>query len=269
MMNFQQIPVVIFATMRRSGSHFAMHRALSSVRISGPNAFGAHINSFSLRRLDLKKPFDVAKVLARRKLNYFYIDAQHNRPRWSGDPGAESMRDSLYAWLSVEGKSKPDERQLDFLAINIEDMPLDIVVDSVRRILSPNPYFATTVTSFPIFVTLRSLRSIALSRTHLLEKRTSDVMASGFRNLPVKVWEDHYLASTKGVTNAGHPVVPLHYKQGVETQGQSFVDAFTSNVELPCRSFVPEWVQGYVMPDATGSSFVGSGINKEQQVVRG
>lgn len=264
----KRIPVVIFAAMRRSGSHFAMHRTLSCVRISGPQSFGAHINSIGARKLDPGPNQNGADLIANRKLNYFYTDEKLSKPRWSDDEKAKAMRRSLYSWLNVEGKQCPSNMNLDFLAINIEDIEIDNAIQLVKRAFAHNPLFASTIDSFPVFVPVRALRSIALSRKRLLEKRTSNVMADGFRQLKVNVWEDHYRSAINGQTSSGHPVVPLHYKEGTMTHGQSFVDAFVSNVDLPCLDTVPEWIRGSVMPDATGSSFVGCGKDKESKVIQ-
>lgn len=250
--------------MRRSGSHFCMHRTLGSVRIAGDQCYGAHINSIGMGKFKTRRTTDVAKTLARRKLNYFYLDERKHRPRWSDEPRCEQLRDSLYSWLSGNG-SLPE---LQFLAINIEDTPIDVVIDQVRWLFSPIPYFAEAVKSFPVFVTLRAIRSIALSRKEWVDKNPKNIMAHGFKKLPLGVWEDHYRCVRQGSSDSNHPVIGLHYKRGVETGGQSLLDSFQPNVPLDCAKVIPSWIRGYVMADGKGSSFVGGGINKEKAVIQ-
>lgn len=260
----KQIPLIVYATMRRSGSHFCMHRTLGSVRIN-EGSFGAHVNSVGMKPFKKsRKPIDIARHLSEKKVNYFYLATEKTRPVYGEDAEAESLRESLYEWLSGSGKS-PD---LQFVAINIEDTPIDTTIDIVRWLFSPIPYFSAAVKDFPVFVTLRAIRSIALSRQKWLERNTKNARKAGFKNLNVDVWENHYQHTIEGKGKDGHPVVALNYKQGIETEGQDLLDVFRPNVSLDCFDQVPSWIRGYVMPDANGSSFVGSGIDKEKVVLK-
>jgi hypothetical protein len=265
-----KVPVVVFATMRRSGSHFLMHRSLASISLVGPMEFGAHINSIGCGKLRTQAGIaDPAKVMAYRKQNHFYTD----EPRPSPRTGNESVYvDATYAWMSGVERSfdlNPSDLRMKFLAINIEDETIDFVAEKARSILSAMPPFFETYDSLPVFVTLRSLRSIALSRKKWLEtKGEKNIMAEGFRKLDTEVWADHYQSSIAGKSKGGVSVVGLHYREGVESKGASVLRDFRAATtgQIKTHEAVPNWITGSVLSDGHGSSFVGSGINKASAV---
>jgi hypothetical protein len=264
------IPAIIFATMRRSGSHFCMHRSLASVVISDPVEFGLHVNSIgSMKLLPKKKAIDQAANLTSRKQNHYYTAERRAAPRTGDEPiYAEASYACLSGHESVRAMN-PSGFRMKFLAINIEDETVDMVAEKARGVLAGLSPFVKTASALPIFVTLRSLRSIALSRRRWLERKgENNIMASGFRKLDVDVWRDHYESVQNGRTKSGVPVVGLHYGRGVETAGQAIVDAFKPAVGsmLDIMDAPPPWIAESVLSDGSGSSFVGSGASKGASV---
>lgn len=260
------IPAIIFATMRRSGSHFCMHRSLASIVISDPVEFGIHVNSIgSMKLLPKKKAIDQAANLVSRKQNHYYTAERRPAPRTGDEP---IYAEAAYACLSGHGNVKsmnPSGLRMKFLAINIEDETVDMVAEKARGVLSGLSPFVKTADVLPIFVTLRSLRSIALSRRQWLERKgENNIMASGFRKLDIDVWQDHYHSVVNGETRNGVQVVGLHYGRGVESNGQAILDAFRPPVSqmLDVMESPPSWVAESVLSDGSGSSFVGSGVSK-------
>ena len=264
------IPAIIFATMRRSGSHFCMHRSLASIVIGDPVEFGLHVNSIgSMKLLPKKKAIDQAQNLVSRKQNHYYTAERRAAPRTGDEP---IYAEAAYACLSGHENIpalNPSGLKMKFLAINIEDETVEKVAEKAHGVLSGLSPFVKTATVLPIFVTLRSLRSIALSRRQWLERKgENNIMASGFRKLDVDVWRDHYECVKNGKTKGGVQVVGLHYGRGVETGGQAILDAFRPPVSqmLEVMESPPPWISESVLSDGSGSSFVGSGASKGSAV---
>lgn len=259
------ITPIIFATMRRSGSHFCMHRALASVKFEEQSHFGIHVNSIGSNKLfPRKKAIDVARNLISRKQNHYYNSEQRAYP-YDGDH--PFYPEAAYACLSGNAQTRwlnPSGLEMKFLAINIEDENVDSVYEKAGKVLLSMKPFVQTFGQLPVFVTLRSLRSIALSREKWLEKHPRNIMASGFARLNIDVWKDHYESVKNGKTKKGTPVIGLHYASGVETSGQSIVEAFRSSTNgvLNVRKDCPAWIKGSVLSDGGGSSFVGAGVNR-------
>lgn len=266
-----KVPVIIFATMRRSGSHFCMHRSLVTIQMGNAREFGSHINSLGWGKMRTRAAaIDPARVISYRKQNHFYTDEMRSSPR-SGSDSPHYMQAS-HAWMTGRDGQfdyNPSGLRMRFLAINIEDETVENVAVKARSLLSKMPPFADTASSLPIFVTLRSLRSIALSRKKWLESNgEKNIMASGFRKLEVDVWADHYRSAVNGHTDSGTKVVGLHYGLGVQTAGASIADAFfaAAGQEIERIGPIPSWVKESVLSDGHGSSFVGSGANKGSSV---
>lgn len=265
------MPVIVFATMRRSGSHFCMHRALVTIKMRSAIAFGSHINSLGWGKMRTKAALtDAAKVMAYRKQNHFYTDEMRAAPRNGSD--SPHYMEACYAWMRGEQRSfdlNPSGLRMKFLAINIEDETVDSVAEKARGILSAMSEFAQTASSLPVFVTLRSLRSIALSRKRWLEQNgETNIMASGFRKLDTDVWADHYRSVVAGQTKSGVKVVGLHYGEGVKTNGDAIADAFRQAASCCIENIgpIPDWARESVLSDGHGSSFVGSGAKKAPEV---
>ena len=261
------VPVVIFATMRRSGSHFCMHRSLITIKMRNALEFGSHINALGWGKMRSRKAaIDPGRVISFRKQNHFYTDEMRAAPRTGSD--SPHYMQASYAWMTGRNREfdhNPSDLRMRFLAINIEDETIDSVATKARSLLSRMPPFVDTASSLPIFVTLRSLRSIALSRKKWIEQNgQKNIMASGFRKLDTDVWADHYRAVVAGQTESGVKVVGLHYGSGVRTAGDSIADAFFSAAgqHIDCITPIPSWVKESVLSDGHGSSFVGSGANK-------
>lgn len=267
--------VLIFATMRRSGSHFCMHRALASVKQGSVRTFGAHINSIGWGKFNRKTPIDNVKILCERKQNHYYTYEQVAAPRTGSDAVGHQCQKALRAILRGcrDQLENPSGLSASFVAVNIEDTPCDLVREQARSMLA-GTVLEAAATNAPVFVVLRSLRSIAVSRKKWLEKNGDrNIMAGGFRRLDIGVWEDHFSAAEKGKTAGGAPAIALHYKQAVETHGESARNAIISANErfglgLAFFPSVPPWVRESVLSDGQGSSFVGSGKTRGAEVVR-
>lgn len=245
-----------------------MHRAMSSIVLKANLDFGFHINSLGWNKATTKAAKkDMAKVLCQRKQNHFYTKEHRPQPRNGSD--SPFFMDASYA--NMIGKQRdftlnPSGLMASFVAINIEDETVDAVAQKARRILSP--YFRG-VENLPVFVPLRSLRSIALSRKKWIEKKgDSHIMASGFRSTNIDVWKDHYRCVENRQSGDGTRVVGLHYGEAVKTSGQSVVDTFSASTEgfIDTLKRQPKWIRGSVLSDGHGSSFVGSGNNKAGEV---
>jgi hypothetical protein len=268
-----KVPVIVFATMRRSGSHFCMHRALITIKMRNAIEFGSHVNSLGWGKMRTKSAaMNPAKVIAFRKQNHFYTDEMRASPRTGSD--SPHYMQASYAWmLGRHGffDDNPSGLRLRFLAINIEDETIDEVARKARGLLSAMPPFRETASELPIFVTLRSLRSIALSRKKWVEQNgDKNIMASGFKKLDTDVWADHYRSVINGQTKSGVKVVGLHYGSGVRTHGASIADAFfaAAGQHIDRIGPIPDWVKESVLSDGHGSSFVGSGASKAAEVRR-
>jgi hypothetical protein len=266
-----KVPVIIFATMRRSGSHFCMHRSLVTISMRNAIEFGAHVNSLGWGKMRSRAALlDPAKVISFRKQNHFYTDEMRASPRTGSD--SPHYMQASYAWMtgrSGEFDHNPSGLRMRFLALNIEDETVDNVAAKARGLLSAMPPFVETASSLPIFVTLRSLRSIALSRKKWLENNgEANIMASGFRKLETDVWADHYRSVVNGQTDSGVKVVGLHYGSGVQTAGASIADAFfaAAGQQIERIGPIPDWAKESVLSDGHGSSFVGSGAKKGSSV---
>jgi hypothetical protein len=271
------IPVIIFATMRRSGSHFLMHRTLASVEQRSPMRFGAHVNSIGWGKFKRKGPVDSIATVCRRKQNHYYTNEAIAAPRSGGDPIGFQCQMALEATLRGQPASfsqNPSGMKPTFVAINIEDTPCDEVYDKAAAMLAGIVCVRESLKDATVFVVVRALRSIALSRKKWVEKNgEKNIMASGFKKLDADVWEDHYTAARDGRTKAGRRAVPLHYGEAVATHGESARAAFASANEqfglgLSMFRSVPDWVLGSVLSDGGGSSFAGSGREKAATVER-
>lgn len=267
--------VLIFATMRRSGSHFCMHRSLASVNQGSIRTFGAHINSIGWGKFNRKSPIDNVKILCERKQNHYYTYEQVASPRTGSDAVGHQCQKALATIIrgSRERLENPSGLSASFVAINIEDTPCDLVRDQAAAMFA-GTILEEQASLAPVFVVLRSLRSIAVSRAKWLEKNgEKNIMAGGFRKLDIGVWEDHFAAAETGKTASGFPAIALHYKQAVETQGESAREAIASagarfGIPLSFSPAVPSWVRDSVLSDGQGSSFVGSGKTKGREVIR-
>lgn len=259
---------IIFATMRRSGSHFCMHRALSSIKLESNSHFGIHINSIGPAKLSSKKANeDLAKVLCYRKQNYFYTREHRAKPRDGGD--SPFLVEAAYANMTGMAKctnSNPSGLLLSFIAINIEDETVDATARMAENALSA---FCEDVRSLPVFIPLRALRSIALSRKKWIEtKGARNIMAGGFKSTSIPVWRDHYKSATNGFTSGGRATKVIHYGEAVKTSGQSAVDDFregcSGKVDVLEKQL--RCVKDTVLRDGSGSSFVGAGVKKASEV---
>ena len=266
-MSDKQIPVIIFATMRRSGSHFLMHRALASIQQRSPSRFGAHINSIGWGKFNRKRPVNNIAIVCDRKQNHYYTNEAIPSPRSGSDPIGATCESALRATLLGEPNSfemNPSGLELSFLAINIEDTPCDEVHSKAAAMLGGIACLRDAIEQAPVFVAVRAIRSIALSRKQWVEKHGDrNIMASGFKKLDVRVWEDHYAAGRNGKTQGGRTAIPLHYGEAVASHGESARLALeNSGLVLPLFNGVPEWVRGAVLSDGGGSSFAGSGRDR-------
>lgn len=248
-----------------------MHRSLVTVKMRSAIEFGAHINSLGWGKMRTKAAsLDAAKVMSFRKQNHFYTAEKRAAPRNGSD--SPHYMDACYAWMRGKQRSfdmNPSGLRMKFLAINIEDETVDSVAEKARGILSAMPEFAETASALPVFVTLRSLRSIALSRKKWLEQNgETNIMASGFRKLDTDVWADHYRSVAAGQTKSGVKVVGLHYGEGVKTNGDAIAEAFGGAASGIIENIgpIPDWAKDSVLSDGHGSSFVGSGAKKAREV---
>lgn len=271
------IPVIIFATMRRSGSHFLMHRTLASVEQRSPMRFGAHINSIGWGKFNRKGQVDNVAIICHRKQNHYYTNEAIASPRSGGDQIGVQCQMALEATLRGKPTSfsqNPSGMRLTFLAINIEDTPCDEVYDKAAAMLAGIVCVRESLKNAPVFVVVRALRSIALSRKKWVEKNgEKNIMASGFKKLDTEVWEDHYASARDGRTKSGRRAIPLHYGEAVMTHGESARSAFAAASDefefgLSLFRSVPDWVLGSVLSDGGGSSFAGSGREKSATVER-
>lgn len=259
------IPVFVFAGMRRSGSHFCMHRVLSSIVIDGPRDFGIHINSFGVGLLNRRSSaVDIPKVVAYRKQNHFYTDEARPSPR-TGQSDPVYM-DAAYAWMTGQQdafKLNPSGLRMAFIAINFEDANVASVREIASRIINAMPKLSASMADCPVFVSLRALRSVALSRKKWIERYgLRNIMSSRFKQTDEAVWLDHYRSVSSG------SAVGLHYADCVRTKGKSAVSAFAefASRAVRVRPSPPPWVDGSVLSDGYGSSFVGSGATKGDAV---
>lgn len=272
-MSDNQIPVIIFATMRRSGSHFLMHRALASIQQNSPRRFGAHINSIGWGKFNRKRPVNNIAIVCDRKQNHYYTNEAIPSPRSGSDPIGATCESALRATLLGEPdsfKMNPSGLELTFLAINIEDTPCDEVHSKAAAMLGGVACLKDSIEQAPVFVAVRAIRSIALSRKQWVEKHGDrNIMAAGFKKLDIGVWEDHYTAARDGKTKSGRTAIPLHYGEAVASHGESARRAIeTSGLFLPLFGSVPDWVRGAVLSDGGGSSFAGSGRDRADAVER-
>jgi hypothetical protein len=252
-----------------------MHRSLASVRQGSVHIFGAHINSIGWGKFNRSKPTDNARILCDRKQNHYYTHEKVHTPRTGSDAIGQQCQRALLALLRGKQNSVENLSGLSasFVAINIEDTPCDLVVDRAKAILKGTSLEAS-LDHAPLFVVLRAIRSIAVSRAKWLEKNgEKNIMASGFKKLDIGVWEDHFRSAESGQTSRGTPAIPLHFKEGVETAGESLRQKLNDandrfDMGLSLFGSVPPWVRGSVLSDGQGSSFVGSGKSKAPEVLR-
>ena len=245
-----------------------MHRALSCVKFMSNLHFGLHVNSLGWKKATTKTAkADMAKMFCYRKQNHFYSREQRPQPRNGSD--SPFFMDASYACLTGRNNDialNPSRLVASFIAINIEDEPVESVAAKAKKLLGP---YVGSVDRLPVFVPLRALRSIALSRKRWIERKgEKSIMASGFRSTNAEVWADHYRCVKNGRTASGVEVVGLHYSKAVQTAGQSVVDAFSSSTSglLETMSKQPQWVKHSVLSDGHGSSFVGSGNSKGPEI---
>jgi len=244
------IPIIPYAAMRRSGSHFAIMRTLGSIKLEGWE-YGLHLNSIAVSKLASNEK------LCQRKQNYAYTSEQRI-PRTHQDKHVEEFNNATQMYL--DGKPDETRMELKFIAINVEDISVDESFYHAQQLASRLEGFEV----LPVcFVILRALRSVALSRKAYTVRQPKSLMRPLFEELKVDIWDDHCEACETGKTKRGATSIPLHYRHGSETGGQSFLDMFRSHINLPTYRIIPEWLSNYVPVDAKGSSFCGSGHNKE------